>query len=58
VKKLKRGFPEGRGSDTRTSSLMTPRARMITKKRKIKRLTLKRGMGMEDMIKGFLGRKC
>jgi len=36
---------------------MTPRARMMMKKRKIRRLTLKSGIGMVDMIKGFLGRK-
>jgi hypothetical protein len=36
---------------------MTPRARMITNNRKIKRLTLKSGIGMVDMIKGFFGKK-
>jgi len=36
---------------------MTPRARMTMNKRKIKRLTLKSGIGIVDMIKGFFGKK-
>jgi len=36
---------------------MTPKARRTTKNTKIKRLTLNKGIGIEDMMKGFLGRK-
>jgi hypothetical protein len=36
---------------------MTPRARIKMKRTKIKRLTLNKGNGMSEMMKGFLGRK-
>jgi hypothetical protein len=54
---MEKRVPRGHRYRHQNLFLTTPKARMTTKKRKIRRLTLNIGRGMDDTIKGFLGRK-
>jgi hypothetical protein len=55
--KIEKRVPRGHRYRHQNLFLTTPRARMATKKTKIKRLTLNRGRGIAETMKEFLGRK-
>jgi hypothetical protein len=55
--KIEKRVPRGQRYRHQNLFRTTPRARMATKKTKMRRLTLKIGRGIEEMIIGFLGRK-
>jgi hypothetical protein len=55
--KIEKRVPRGQRYRHQNLFLTTPKARMATKNTKIKRLTLNRGTGMAETMKGFLGRK-
>ena len=54
---IEKRVPSGQRYRHQNLFLTTPRARIMTKKRKIRRLTLNIGIGTVDAIREFLGRK-
>jgi hypothetical protein len=55
--KIEKRVPRGQRYRHQNLLWIIPRARMMTKTTKMKRLTLNKGRGIEETIKGFLGRK-
>jgi hypothetical protein len=50
---IEKRVPSGQRYRHQNLFFTTPRARITTKKRKIRRLTLNKGIGMDDAIKAF-----